>query len=175
MLNLLIINTYFLKRILTLGEILANFGIKVDEPNVLNIEKRLQFANQNSIKTAQKLPMVSIPIKGANSFVDREDRETVLKTDDRFKKYCVLRTKSQNLKYSLKQKTEFTARKLGQSTNVQLTQAESSSTMDEQLSFLSSTLSLSMLEAEFLQMHLKLFNLKASPISEPCQVNIRTV
>ncbi|XP_062553919.1 uncharacterized protein LOC134219232 isoform X2 [Armigeres subalbatus] len=161
-----------------LSELLANCGFPVDEPDPLKIAKVL-----GPVKTPSPLVMVSIPLDDSVEENNREITPIVSSTIDS----TVIEVSHEQVPKSL-QFVNHNAAYLATSTpvsnipeildnsiahvtfnEIELALLNQCSVIDEEnmeLAYLRQTLSLSMMEAEFLRMQLRLFNLKARSILE---------
>lgn len=162
---------------------MANCGFPVDEPDPLKIAKVL-----GPVKTPSPLVMVSIPLDDSVEENNREITPIVSSTIDS----TVIEVSHEQVPKSL-QFVNHNAAYLATSTpvsnipeildnsiahvtfnEIELALLNQCSVIDEEnmeLAYLRQTLSLSMMEAEFLRMQLRLFNLKARSILELFQVS----
>ncbi|XP_058824320.1 uncharacterized protein LOC131685008 [Topomyia yanbarensis] len=160
-----------------LEEILTSFGMKVEEPDVQKIDEMLQ--------TPSDIPMVAIPWVCSNSIVDEECRENetpvlstvvpaappVVVSHEQVPPVLQIATDVPNSSERLESGVSISSAIMPETpfNEVELALLEQCSDIDEEnmeLAYLTCSLSLSMVEAEFLRMQLKLFNLKARSILE---------
>ncbi|XP_058448634.1 uncharacterized protein LOC131428604 [Malaya genurostris] len=154
-------------------EILASFGVIVEEPDTGKIDEVLRATKHSDI------PMVSIPYASCNSFVDTEFREnehpgvssqaSVAPQEHVSPILKLANDGSRSNDETQKSPATNVLMSTEQFNNVERALLEQCSNVDEEnmeLAYLTCSLSLSMVEAEFLRMQLKLFNLKARSILE---------